>query len=260
MKHFFIFSFICSLIVSCKNPKVTPPAPLPEIITPIDTSGILDIHITHVVNGTPLVLGTSNYTNANNDTFTVNIFKYYLSNVELKTATGQVYKEPESYFLINHANPNSLHLMIKKVPRANYSSISFLIGVDSLRNTSGAQTGALDPNNDMFWSWNQGYIMAKMEGQSPQSGGIDKKIVFHIGGYTGQYKGIEKVTLNFPNSANVTKTHTPVLNLEADLGKWFYNPNTIDFNKSYGISSPSSKSKAIADNYANMFNVISIVN
>ena len=54
------------------------------------------------------------------------------------------------------------------MPAGNYNSLSFLLGVDSMHNVSGAQTGALDPANDMFWTWNSGYVMAKMEGASPR--------------------------------------------------------------------------------------------
>ena len=60
-----------------------------------------------------------------------------------------------------------------------------MIGVDSARNTSGAQLGALDPANSMFWSWNSGYIFVRMEGNSPQSTQPYNKLQFHIGGFKG---------------------------------------------------------------------------
>jgi hypothetical protein len=61
--------------------------------------------------------------------------------------------------------------------------MEFMIGVDSARNNSGAQTGALDPTNGMFWSWSTGYIMAKFEGTSAQSPAAANALKFHIGGF-----------------------------------------------------------------------------
>lgn len=260
MRLLFIFSISFFVLFSCKKSEVVKPEPLPELNLPADTNGFLEVHINNMVNNNTLALGTTTYTNANNDTFSVNVFKYYISNVELSTLSGDTYKEVESYYLIDQANPNSLHLMIKKVPRANYSSIKFLIGVDSARNTSGAQTGALDPIHDMFWTWSSGYIMAKMEGYSPQSGDVNKKIVYHIGGFNGTYSGIKAVNLSFPNTANVTPTHTPVLTLKSDLAKWFSGSTVIPFDTKYSITWVSKDSKDIADNYSNMFSVISVTN
>ena len=43
------------------------------------------------------------------------------------------------------------------------------LGVDSLRNVTGVQTGALDPAMDMYWTWNTGYVMAKLEAAAQQA-------------------------------------------------------------------------------------------
>jgi hypothetical protein len=249
-----------TVLFSCKKTEIVKPEPLPTLNIPSDTNGFFEIHINNVVNSNPLALGTSTYTNLNSDTFSVDILQYYFTNVELHTLSGDTFKEVESYYLVDQANPNSLHLMVKGVPRADYSSIRFLIGVDAKRNTSGAQTGALDPIHGMFWTWSTGYIMAKMEGYSPQSGATNKKLAFHIGGFSGVNSAIKTVNLTFPNSANVTPSHTPILTLKADLASWFASPNLVSFNTMFSISSVSANSKAIADNYANMFSVISVTN
>jgi hypothetical protein len=57
------------------------------------------------------------------------------------------------------------------VPAGTYTGMYLTMGVDSARNVSGAQEGALDPANGMFWSWTSGYIMIKAEGLSPQGAG-----------------------------------------------------------------------------------------
>jgi hypothetical protein len=259
MKNSIAFFLILVSFLSCKKDEFAKPEPLPPLnIT--DTSGYLEIHVANTVNNAPLSLSTTSYVSSNNDTFTVDMLKYYISNIQLVTATGYTYTEAESYYLVNQSDPNSLHLMVKNVPSGSFTSINFTIGVDSLRNVTGSQTGALDPINDMFWTWNTGYIMAKMEGYSPQSNQATKKISFHIGGFKGIYNAVRKVSLPFPNSANVTTNHTPILSLNADLYKWFLNPNFSNFNTSSNISTTNLISKGIADNYASMFSVISVVN
>ncbi len=259
MKNSIIIFLTSIVLLSCKKDVIVPPEPFPSS-NYIDTSGFLEIHVANTVGNLPLMLGSTNYVSAANDTFNVSIFKYYLSNVQLVSATGFTYTEVESYFLIDQSNPNSLHLMVKKVPAGSYTSINFLIGVDAPRNTAGAQTGALDPMNDMFWGWNTGYIMAKMEGHSPQSTELTHKLVYHIGGYEGKDNALRTVNLSFPNSANCTQHHTPILSLKADLGAWFVSPNFSNFNTSNVITGITEESSAIADNYANMFTVTSVVN
>ena len=245
-------------MVSCKKYHAPAPEPLPS--NGPDTTGSLDIVISNVVNGSPLVLSTQKYTNANSDTFMVDIYRYYFTNINLKTASGYSWAQPESYFLVDQANPSSLTLHIPHVPRANYTAVEFMIGVDKNRNTSGAQTGALDPANGMFWSWNTGYIMAKLEGTSPQSGDTYKKLTFHLGGFSGANSVIRSYQLSFPNAAQVTETHKPLVNMNNDLAEWFKTPTTVSFGTIYGVTTSNGNAKTIADNYADMFTVTSVVN
>ncbi|MES2568034.1 MAG: MbnP family protein [Bacteroidota bacterium] len=256
MKLFFLFFLFFLAFFSCKKNEYPDPEPLPSL----DSAGFLNININNVVNNTPLILNTTEYTNANNDTFTVDIYKYYISNVQLRTNTGVVNIEPDSYYLIDQQKPNSLNLLIKRVAFQDYSSISFNVGVDSARNIYGSFTGALDPANDMYWGWNQGFIMAKLEGHSRQSAEPTQKIVYHIGGYAGKFNGVRTVNLSFPNIAIVKYNHTPTLNLKADLATWFSYPTPLDFSQDWGITGIAAESSNIADNYANMFTVTSVIN
>lgn len=257
MNKLICYLSLLTFLYSCKKENIVKPEPLPEIT---NTTGYVDIDITNMAGNLTLSLNTGTYTNANNDTFSVDIFKYYLTNVDLVTTDNVTYSEIESYYLIDESKSNSKHLIIKNVPYADYKSISFLIGVDAGRNTSGAQTGALDVANDMFWTWSSGYIMAKLEGRSPQSSSVNNAFTYHIGGFQGLYTGIRKVNLNFPNNATVYKNHTPTVQLKADVAQWFSNPNTISITTTNIVTSVSATSKAIADNYKNMFTITSVIN
>ena len=253
-----IFSILC--FFSCKKNEVKAPIEFPVLNEPIDSTGKLDLHITNVVNGSPLALGTATYTNFNGDQYTVSTLRYYISNIQLTTTDNIVYKQKESYYLTDQSDLASLELLVTKVPQGNYKSISFLIGVDSVRNFSGAQVGALDPANGMIWSWSTGYIMEKMEGTSPQSSEITKNVAFHIGGFSGEYTGVKKVDLSFPINAEVRKSHTPTINMNADLALWFGNENIIDFSATPSITTVGKNSSKIAVNYAKMFQIISVIN
>lgn len=168
--------------------------------------------------------------------------------------TSGNFAESESYHLLNHADANSLSFNLSDVPNGTYNSITFTIGVDSLRNVSGAQTGALDPANGMFWSWNSGYIMMKLEGVSPKSTQSGNMLKYHIGGFSGTYNTVKTVTLSFPQTITVDGNNKKV-KLTANVLALFSNPNTINFATMSSVQMPGIESKMLADNYASMFTV-----
>ncbi len=256
IKYFAVVTVISSLFFACKKKDATP-EPTPEP-TPTPTYGSLMVRFENKVGSNALVLNWNNYTN-NTDTFNVTTFNYYISNVKITATDNSVYTETESYHLIKADNSGSLQFTLPNVPAKSYSSITFMIGVDSARNVSGAQTGELDPNNGHFWSWSSGYIMAKFEGTSPQSTATGKMVVFHIGGFSGTNSTLRTVTLPFTTNANVSTSKTPQVFLKADLAEWFA-PNTVSFATLNTIHMPGANAKKIADNYANMFSVTQVLN
>lgn len=208
------------------------------------------------VNGSALNLNNQWYQNANGDSFTVSKFNYYISNVFLHgVGATPDYIEPESYHLIQQIVPTSNSFDMLNVPAGNYISVTFMIGVDSVHNISGAQTGALDPLNGMFWDWNTGYIMLKFEGNSPQAPGANGNLTFHAGGFSGANNVLRTVTLSFPQEITVTSTSTPHIHLDADVLKLFQGSTTISFANTYDITMPGKMAKSFADNYANMFTI-----
>jgi hypothetical protein len=191
------------------------------------------LRLKHVVNGAPMVLG-NNYLNAAGDTFKISVFKYYLSNISLDSV-----KVP-GYFLVNEDSAAS---KVIPLPKGRFKRLSFTIGVDSLLNCSGAQEGALDPLYGMFWTWNTGYIMAKLEGTSPSSPLPGHRLEFHIGGFRAPHIVQRKVTLDLP-AGNFT--------LVADAATWF---KDISFRQVAGFMTPGTMADHIADNYQHMFSI-----
>ena len=252
MKKILFAALLTISLISCKKDPVDPePTPTPA---PTATTGSLKVNFEAMVDTSELVFDTQNYVNANLDTFKVNVFKYYVSNVVLTKSDNSTYVVPNSYFLVDHKTSGANMITLTGVPIANYKSIQFIIGVDSTRNVSGAQEGALAVSNNMFWSWNSGYIFAKMEGTSPQSGNSSKNLAFHIGGFAGANNALKTITISFGSStANVSASVTPEVHLTSDLSKWFKGANTITFATQHSIMMPGMNALKIASNYANMF-------
>jgi hypothetical protein len=193
--------------------------------------------------------------NALGDTFTISKFNYFISNIVITKNDNSTYVEPNSYHLVKHSNAASTILTLANVPVGSYKSLSFMLGIDSTRNVSGAQTGDLDPvtASDMYWSWNTGYIFVKLEGTSPKSGASDKSLTFHIGGGGGVNKAQRNFNLSFGSvTANVTTATVPLVHLSVDASELFKTPNTIDFSTSYSQMSSGPSAKKYADNYADM--------
>lgn len=250
----FLLSLI-TVISSCKKD------PVEETPTPVATTGSVALHFENMVGDSALVLNTSTYVNANLDTFNVTKFNYYISNIKLTRSDLSVYTETESYHLLEAEDTTSLAFVLNNVPVGDYIGIQFTIGVDSIRNVSGAQTGALDPANGMFWSWSSGYIMTKFEGTSPQSTAMDGMLMYHVGGFAGVNSTLKTVSPSFNSEvASVSTTVTPEIHLKADLLEWFTTPTNISFSTLSTIHMPGANAKTVADNYADMFSVEHIHN
>ena len=225
-----------------------------------EKTGTIKISFVNTVKAVPLQLRTASYTNPFGEEYTVSKFKYYISHVALAPATGAT-RENADHYLIDEDKPESLSFSFP-VSTGTYTSLSFLPGVDSLHNVSGAQTGALDPLNDMFWTWNTGYIMAKIEGTSPQSKLVNNKVEFHIGGFTGPNSVLQNIRLNFPagKTLQVQEGKTSEIIIEVDINSWWQQPNDIKIAEHPVCSTPGVLAKKIADNYNKMFTIKDISN
>lgn len=199
----------------------------------------------HEVNHQPVRPGMA-YQTSLGDTFTITKFKYYLGNFSFTNEQGAVVKLAPEYFLIGQDS----NIVMTGVPLGRYKAVSFMIGPDSLMNCTGAQTGALDPIHGMFWTWNSGYIMAKLEGTSPASRLPGHMLQFHIGGYRGKHQAQRMVTLEVP--FEIVAGKTPEIPIIADAATWF---TGIRFAETAGIMTPGPLADKMADNYSHMFSV-----
>lgn len=247
-----ILFIIASAISSCKKKNNEDPTPA--------VPGSMLIKFEHTFNGTGLTLNSTDYYKLpNDDSLIVTTFKYYISNIQLKKTDGSIWKQPESYYIIDHANAESgiCSLQIDNIPSGEYTDISYTIGVDSTRNVSGAQDGALDPLNELYWNWNSGYIFLKIEGiyKNINSG----LFAYHIGGFKNSdgSNALQKRTFDFGVlPVKVNATAIPQVHFAVDISKLFSGPGTtIKVSETPTQMMPGTGSVNISKNYTEMFSL-----
>jgi len=238
------------LFSSCSKDKDETPAPDP--VNPVAPK--LSIEFDHLA-GNKKFYYDSTYTTANGDLITPTLFKYYVSNIRLVGVNNAEYVVPESYHLIDHDNDASKIVNLSNLPAGKFKSIRFILGVDSARNVSGAQTGALDPINGMFWTWNSGYIFLKLEGTSPSVPSATNDFSFHIGGFKAPNVNFKEIELDFDGDELVLANGgNPELHIVTDVLEIFTNPNNINLS-SFGptVHMPNTNAGILSQNYSDMF-------
>ncbi len=222
--------------------------PFISFIPPVK-KGKLTIHFLNIANGKPIVLHDSVYTTTLGEEYSLTKLRYYVTNIQL--AGNSILNEEENYHLIDVAKETSFAIPVKE---GKYSGIQFLIGVDSLRNFSGAQTGALDPMNDMFWTWNSGYVMFKLEGYSDSSSATNNKVEHHIGGYRSGQNVATNIKLAFPE-IKIKEGEPADIYIVMDLDAYWAGVNQIRIAKDPICTLPGELAKKLAANFAGLFSV-----
>lgn len=252
---------ILVLFVSCQKQNAEPPYNETELAP-------LSIEFDNIVGGRNLYLNTQTYFNTSGEEYSVTMLQYFISNISLAKEDGTVYVVPQdsSYFLIKEGDA-ALAKANVRVPAGDYSTLSFVIGVDSLRNTMdlSKRTGVLDPaggmNDGMYWGWNSGYIFLKMEGLSaaaPLDPSGQRKFRYHIGGFGGysaptinNIKTV-KIDLRTAGVAMVRKGRRCNIHLMVDIAKIMDGIHQLRIADDPTIMF-SERSTLVADNYATMF-------
>ncbi len=237
-------------LISCKNKDNT------------QSKGIV-IEIAHFFENEPLQLENI-YTNSFGEQLSVSLLRYYVSNFRLQRSDGSEYVVPQEkcYFLVELDKPSSHKLFFSDVPLGEYKGISFLIGIDSLRNTMSPRerTGSLDVGGaaeGMYWNWNTGYIFFKLEGNSPVN--AEGRFRYHIGGYGGYSErtlnNIRSVVLSFENTPlKVQSHHSAMIHMKCNLAKLFYEPHSLKIADNSEVMFAPISAK-YADNCARLFSI-----
>ncbi|MFN6379613.1 MAG: MbnP family protein [Flavobacteriales bacterium] len=234
------------LLFSCKKDEEENTTPTP--VTPTVTYGEIELEMEHFFGASEFALNTP-FTTAAGEQLTFTTAKYYVSNIALTKADGSTWRQEESYHLIDLSNPSSALLHIHDVPTGDYTGLTFTVGVDSTRNVSGAQEGALSVSNNMFWSWNSGYIFIKLEGSSPAS--MSGSFTYHLGGFQGANKALNTGSFNFgPAMLMVRENAAPVVHMMIDVAQTFDNSaSPFSVATASNVHMPGANAKLVAGNF-----------
>lgn len=222
----------------------------------------LSVEFDNIAGSSDLHLNTAVYTNSAGENFTVTALKYYVSNFKFTNVNGSVYTVPQdsSYFLIEEGVEDEVEL---NIPEGEYRSVSFVLGVDSLRSTMdiSKRTDVLDPSAGgagMYQDQNNGYYFYVLEGTSPSIVATDPKFSYHIGGYGGMLtptaNNLKTITLDLTarGTPKVKQGKETNIHLMVDVLKALTGNTTTSFAATPIIDSPAA-AVAVANNYASMF-------
>ncbi|UPT70503.1 MAG: hypothetical protein M0D53_15710 [Flavobacterium sp. JAD_PAG50586_2] len=196
-------------------------------------------------NKLPLELNKK-YISTNKDTLTIETFKCYISNIQVQYSDKSVFIPKNSYHLLDSNNPASFEIPVTKKGNKMISRITFDIGIDSLTNTSGALSGALDPVNGMYWTWQSGYINMKIEGSSPSCKTRKNEFQFHIGGYLQPNYALQQIKLEWDKKADSD------INIAIDLNSFFSN---LELRETNSVMNPGKEAMKLAGFATKMFYV-----
>jgi len=212
---------IILLITSCKKDDVKSVAP--------------QFVFRHYVDGAELHRGVMNYTNLAGNLYQVDELQYFISEITLKTADGQIIpiSADSAIHYVDPDIPSSLTWSpADLIPVTDYASISFVFGINEAKNKTGLFVNP--PQRDMFWPdmMGGGYHYMKMNGKWKATGDTIKAFNFHLGigmnkEKTVFYQNYFKVTLPLDiHACLVSNKFIITMNIE----KWFETPNAWNWN------------------------------
>ncbi|MGR3812098.1 MbnP family protein [Jiulongibacter sp. NS-SX5] len=225
--------------------------------------GNLILEFDNRIGSDELYLGQTQATNASGETYTLSTLNYFVSNINITDMAGNTISFPDEYFLVKESDAATQQIELTGLPAGNYHHISFIIGVDSVKSISDVsqRVGVLDPasygDDNMYWSWNMGYIFFKMEGYSSAASATpDNKFAYHIGGFGGKDaptpNNLRTVELHMDDMAEVTSSVSPQAHIIFDVSKVFDGSSTLSIGTTPVVHNPM-VGKPIAANYAAAF-------
>jgi hypothetical protein len=226
---------------------------------PLPDAGLI-IHFRAYVHGEPLQLNKK-YKNPFGETFQISRFRFYVGKIVPVYADAAVKTNLSSlYHLIDFSDSSTTRIEIP-VSSGACNGIQFLLGVDSIDQGRGAQTGALDPVKGMFWTWNSGYQSFKIEGVSPVSSQPAHIMAYHIGGYRSPYSTVWKIRINTidDESFGITKENKIIVEVPVELDYFFDGPTPLHIRTVSSCTTPGEQARKISENFIGTFTGLTLI-
>ncbi len=213
----------------------------------------LSLNFTHTVDGNALETDQMIYSNAATQNYSVQTLRYLLSDITLHSANGTSTLLDEVHF-ITISDPSTFNLDIQDLNSANYTAISFTMGLDSLKNIT---DNYLNESFFPSFSWPDfmggGYHYMQLEG--------DYTTAFQgYATHTGGTDGIDfSFTKNFPVSLNIANANTTVT-INMEINNWYSNPNIINLTTDGIMDNANKQALLQANGIADVFSVFYPIN
>ena len=230
MNRLFIIVFL-TLLIACKNEQPGVPVPIiPATVT---------FEFQNVIDGNTIDIENTSYENALNQSFTINSWKYFISNVEFYIDGELKFKEKDSYHYIRHKDELTWKFEILGVPEGMYDEVRYSFGIDSVHNNGDSLNGDIDPGTGMFWPMG-GYRFSNFDGVSGSNA-----LAFHIGGNSNYTQLVFNTNIFMEVKAG---ENTHVHNM-VKVDYLFTGVNDIDFSLTNNLATEST-AKPLVENLA----------
>ena len=208
----------------------------------------LSLNFTHTVDGDVLEIDQMIYSNTAGQNYSVQTLRYLISDITLHTENETSILIDEVHF-VTISDTSTFNLDIQGLNGDNYTSISFTMGLDSLKNITN-----LHLNESFFpsFSWPEfmggGYHYMQLEG--------DYTTVFQgYATHTGGTDGIDfSFTKNFPIELNIENDNTNII-INMEINNWYSNPNVITLTTDGIMDNTNQQALLQANGINNVFSV-----
>jgi len=200
------------------------------------------LHFVPLLNATPLQLDVPLLL-ADGTPLIITQLRFYVSQIRFFDKDHVAFIDSVSH-LVDASAPNSVLIKADFPKTIHVDSISFLLGIDSLTNVSGAFGGDLDPTTGMYWTWNSGYINWKLEGTCANCNTTKNEFQFHLGGYMAPYFNAQQIGLKVKGEEVIT--------IEVDVSKFLAQAK---LGERCTVMSPGKDAVALAKLAASVFSI-----
>jgi hypothetical protein len=212
------------------------------------SKAIVHICFEHLFQETP-ILADSTFIQMDTDSLRFRQWKYYVGNMYLNE--HPVSFETEKYLLVNGLDGNRCYT--GETLSGKYNLLRFRIGIDSADQATGARSGSLDPLNNMYWTWNSGYIAFKLEGESSKAPPPLYRFEHHLGGYRSYQSFQPQIDLLREQPMVISPDKENRLTIRVELDKYWQDKSTSSIRNIPIIMQPGAAARAQAAAVSSLF-------
>jgi hypothetical protein len=237
--HLTLIFFLILLQTSCKKDK--------ETDEPSEVK--LNIKMQHFVNDNQLEFDNIIYTNAFGNSYSVSRLQYFISGFKLTKSDGTVISIEEAHYVDATIEATQTFKPELKIPEGDYTSISFVFGLDAEANTNGRFPNP--PESNMEWppTLGGGYHYMKLEGKIEA-----RETTNNYQAHSGPTNGNQNfILVDLADATFSTSGSDLTINVKMDINKWWENPHTIDLNTMTMMMGNQEKQQILKENGGNVF-------